>query len=168
MNKTSLTLTGLAALMALAGCATAPTGPSIMALPGAGKSFEQFNTDDVICRQYANSRIDPNATNNNGVRDALVGTAIGAVAGTVIGGNHQGTGVGAGVGLLAGSMAGAGDTQRGNYGSQRQYDNAYTQCMYAKGNQVPVNGRNLQTQPRQPQETAPSMPPPPPPGWRGE
>src|SRR5262249_58117759 len=37
----------LAAL--LAGCASAPTGPSVMVLPGYGKSFEQFNTDDVAC-----------------------------------------------------------------------------------------------------------------------
>src|SRR5262245_62955945 len=41
-------------LMALlGGCATAaPTGPTVMVLPGFGKPFEQFNADDVECRQW--------------------------------------------------------------------------------------------------------------------
>src|SRR5215467_7499543 len=34
------------------GCASAPTGPSVMVLPGLGKSFEQFNEDDAVCRQW--------------------------------------------------------------------------------------------------------------------
>jgi hypothetical protein len=27
-------------------CASAPTGPSVMALPGSGKPFDQFQVDD--------------------------------------------------------------------------------------------------------------------------
>ena len=63
--------------------------------------------------------------------------AISALAGAAIGGK-DGAAVGAGVGLLFGSAAGADAAQSHNYGSQRQYDNAYIQCMYAKGHKVPV------------------------------
>lgn len=34
-------------------CASTPTAPSIMALPGAGKTHEQFRTDDARCRKVA-------------------------------------------------------------------------------------------------------------------
>ncbi|MEJ2645107.1 MAG: hypothetical protein P8180_09270, partial [Gammaproteobacteria bacterium] len=51
--------TGLlaAAALALGGCATMPTGPTVMVLPGQGKSFEQFRQDNMICRQYAYDEI---------------------------------------------------------------------------------------------------------------
>jgi hypothetical protein len=35
----------------LIGCATVPSGPSVMVLPGTGKSLEQFQADDLVCRQ---------------------------------------------------------------------------------------------------------------------
>ena len=37
----------------LAGCASAPTGPSVMVLPATGKSMEQFQAEDARCRQIA-------------------------------------------------------------------------------------------------------------------
>ena len=37
---------------ALAGCVALPIGPSVMVLPGTGKSFDQFRGDDAVCRQY--------------------------------------------------------------------------------------------------------------------
>jgi hypothetical protein len=40
-------------LFVLGGCATAPTGPSVMVLPPAGKPFEQFQAEDAKCRQWA-------------------------------------------------------------------------------------------------------------------
>src|SRR5438034_1278388 len=43
----------VAAVLLLSACATIPTGPTVMVLPGNGKSFEQFQGDDVICRQWA-------------------------------------------------------------------------------------------------------------------
>jgi hypothetical protein len=45
----------LAAIVALvlSACATTPTGPTVMTLPGDGKTIEQFNADDMKCRQYA-------------------------------------------------------------------------------------------------------------------
>jgi len=37
----------------LGGCTTVPVAPSVMALPGSGKSLEQFHADDAVCRQWA-------------------------------------------------------------------------------------------------------------------
>jgi len=37
----------LLAVVGLSACATIPTGPSVMILPGRGKTFEQFQTDDT-------------------------------------------------------------------------------------------------------------------------
>jgi hypothetical protein len=34
-------------MVGLSACATIPTGPSVMILPGRGKTFEQFQTDDT-------------------------------------------------------------------------------------------------------------------------
>jgi hypothetical protein len=39
----------------LSACA-GPTGPGVMVLPGQGSSFEQFQTDDASCRQWAGGR----------------------------------------------------------------------------------------------------------------
>ena len=66
----------------LAGCASVPSGPEVMALPGSAKSAEDFRSDDAACRQTAAT--DAQATD------------------------------------------------------QRRYDMTYLQCMYAKGNQIPV------------------------------
>ncbi len=37
----------------LSGCATIPAAPSVMALPGPGKTLEQFHAEDTLCRQWA-------------------------------------------------------------------------------------------------------------------
>jgi hypothetical protein len=49
----------LAVLLSLvvAGCASAPTAPSVMALAGSGKSWDQFRADDGACRQAAGEEI---------------------------------------------------------------------------------------------------------------
>lgn len=94
------------------------TGPQVMALPGSGRTFEEFNADDATCRRFA--------------------------------------------------------AQREGTASQRRYDMAYMQCMYAKGHRVPVAGGTAgYTPPGAPTAspgtpgvpTPPSgTPPPPPPG----
>ena len=43
----------LAALTVLGGCASIPVAPNVMALPGSEKTLDQFNADDVFCRQWA-------------------------------------------------------------------------------------------------------------------
>jgi hypothetical protein len=50
----------------IAGCASAPTGPSVMILPGKGKTTEQFQADDAKCRQMATSEL---ATKGGNVPD---------------------------------------------------------------------------------------------------
>lgn len=155
-------------VIGLAGCAAAPVGPSVMALPGTGKSFEQFRVDDAECRQYAQWQIGgeqaTQSINQPGVTSAAVGTAIGAVAGAAIGGRDA-AGVGAGVGLITGSMAGAGESQARGYGAQRSYDHAYIQCMYAKGQQVPVAAPPRRVVAPVPLSAPVYIPPPPPPGY---
>lgn len=134
-----------AAVLGLAACTTVPTGPAVMVLPGTGKSFEQFRFDDGVCRQFSFDQVGgqtaARAQENSAVTSAVVGTAVGALAGAAIGGSSSGAAVGAGVGLLGGSMAGAGAAQSSAYGSQRRYDIAYQQCMYAKGHRIPMSGR---------------------------
>lgn len=155
----------LASLL-LAACVSYPTGPSVMVLPGTGKSFEQFRYDDALCRQYALEQIGgtvPGQTASDSMaRSAVAGTAIGAAAGAAIGGN-QGAGVGAGTGLLMGSMAGASAGEASAYGSQRRYDYAFIQCMYAKGHRVPVSGQFTVSPPAPPPPPGSTPPPPPPP-----
>jgi outer membrane lipoprotein SlyB len=168
MKPASLILAAALPALLLAGCASAPTGPTVMALPGTGKNFEQFRRDDEECRQYAEYQIGGavDSANNSQLRSAAVGTAVGAVAGAAIGG-HQGAGTGAGTGLIVGTMAGAGAAQGSGYDVQRRYDYAYIQCMYSKGEQVPVPAGQLHSRPAAPAAApaAPSYPPPPPPDY---
>ena len=151
-------------LVLLGACASVPTAPSLMALPGTGKDYNDFRRDELQCRQYASQQVG-GLVDDPGVRSAVVGTAIGAVAGAAIGG-HQGAAVGAGTGLLFGSVIGAENNRSASYGSQRQYDQTYIQCMYARGHRVPVSAefaRSLAVPRAEPQVTDGAYPPPPPP-----
>src|SRR5258707_14739375 len=47
----------LSSVLALGACTTVPTGPSVMVLPGSGKSLEQFQLDDATCRQWATQQM---------------------------------------------------------------------------------------------------------------
>ncbi len=148
----------------LGACATVPTGPGVMVLPGIGKSFEQFQADDVVCRQWGFQAIGTTpgqAATGSGVASAAVGTVVGAAAGAAIGAAAGSPGLGAaagaGGGLLMGSATGVSSAQYSGQEAQWRYDMAYQQCMYAKGHQIPgVQGayRGAAT---------PSLPPPPPP-----
>jgi hypothetical protein len=168
MRTLSLASVSLLALT-LTACTVMPTGPSVTVLPGSTKSFEQFRYDDVSCRHYAQVQVGGanEAINQSTVGSAVVGTAVGALAGAALGGNHQGAAAGAGMGLLVGSSVGAGNAQSAGYGSQRGYDSAYVQCMYARGHQIPVYGRMLSSPGTPgPGYAAPLAPPPPPGYWR--
>lgn len=140
-KASAVSLAVLSAALLLAGCASVPSGPSVMALPGSGKHFDQFRGDDAICRDYARQQIGGASPNQAGVdaglRSAAVGTAVGAVAGAAIGGRNA-VGVGAGTGLVVGSLAGTGAAHGSAHGAQQNYDNAYVQCMYGNGHRVPV------------------------------
>jgi hypothetical protein len=134
----------LCSVALLSACVTVPTGPSVMVLPGSNKNFDQFQADGYACNQYAQQSTagSGQVAANNAAGNAAVGTLLGAAAGAAIGsvGGNAGAGaaIGAGTGLLFGSTAGANSAGYSNYQMQRQYDQAYVQCMYAKGNQVPM------------------------------
>lgn len=169
------------AVAALSGCASLPTGPSVMVLPAAGKSFEQFQVEDAACRQWAAQQVGgpPGApVNQNTAVGAAVGTAVGAGLGAAIGAasGHAGAGaaIGAGAGLLGGAAAGANADQASGWNAQRRYDMAYQQCMYAKGNQLPgvypsAYRATIPPPPPGAYRSAPAPPPAPPPPvapWR--
>jgi hypothetical protein len=146
----------------LAGCASIPTGPSVMVLPTPGKPLEQFQGEDAICRQWAAQSLGSGTTPEvqSAATSAAVGTAVGAAAGAVIGsvGGHAGSGaaVGAATGLAAGTLMGLNALQAHWWEVQRRYDIAYQQCMYTKGNQVPGVVQN----PPAPRRNYPPPPPP--------
>jgi hypothetical protein len=146
-------------LLLLSSCAAVPTGPSLLVLPGTGKNFDQFREDDLVCRQFASvqtgGRTPTQAASASGVAGAAIGTALGAATGAAIGGG-EGAAIGAGTGLAAGSLVGAGEASGSAGAAQQRYDMSYVQCMYAKGNRVPVPG-NLMYEDRHE-----SYPPPPP------
>ena len=125
----------------LAACAFAPTGPTVAVMPANGKPFDLFQKEDIACRQYASNAVADSSQQaiQEGVTSALIGTAVGAAAGALVnGGSHQGVGTGAGIGLVGGSVVGAANASNKQQTAQIQYNNAYMQCMYAKGNQVPA------------------------------
>jgi hypothetical protein len=136
---------GVVSVLALSACAVAPPqGPSVMALPAQGKSFEAFQQDDASCRGYANQQTGgasaAQAATNSGVGSAVLGTALGAGVGAALGSVGGAVGAGAAIGgatgLLAGSAIGAGNAQAAGGNIQARYDTAYTQCMYSHGDTV--------------------------------
>jgi hypothetical protein len=176
----------IAAVLLLAGCVTVPTGPNVLVLPGYGKDFEQFKVDDAVCRQWALQQTGTTANKASteaAAGSAAVGTVVGAATGAAVGAAYgepaMGAAVGSGVGLLGGTAAGANSAASAQWTVQHRYDMAYMQCMYTKGNQIPVPG-GLQRPPAstvQHAEPPPEMsrpvnvppppagsPPPPPPG----
>jgi len=138
----------LTSLVALAGCVSVPQGPTVAVMPGAGKSLDQFSADAAMCQQFAQSAIagpsqaaqDYTAANTAG--SAAVGAAVGALIGSATGQAGAGAAWGAGTGLLFGGAAAGNAGAVSSYTLQRQFDIAYMQCMYTRGNQVP--GRMVQ------------------------
>ncbi len=163
MNKLQKCLVAVVAACTMGGCATIPPGPSVMVLPGAGKSFATFRADDQDCRSWAEAQTGWNANdtvNQNVVAGSAIGTVLGAGLGAVIGSASGNMGAGAGIGAVSGLIGGAavssGQAQSSGMEVQRRYDIAYQQCMYSKGNQIPGSrGRARSTY----------VPPPPPPSY---
>src|SRR5207249_4078450 len=145
MGRDAKMRTGVLALvftLSLGACATVPLGPSVMVLPGTGKSFDQFQADDAVCRQWASVQTGTTpqqAAGSSAAKSGVLGTLLGAGLGAAIGAatGHPGVGaaVGAGGGLLAGTAVGAGAGEAAGHQGRQRYDNAFEQCMYAKGHQ---------------------------------
>jgi hypothetical protein len=150
----------------LGGCATVPDGPSVMVLPGHGKSFERFQADDAICRDFALSRVGgvtaQRARNESTAATAATAAVLGAAVGAAANGG-RGAGIGAASGALVGTAVGSGTGSGAAWDAQRRYDQAYQQCMYAKGNQIPVSDAWSRGSSR----GYYAVPPPPPSGWTG-
>ena len=139
------TTIAVVSVLAVGACTVPPpSGPSVMALPAQGKSFEAFQQDDFVCRGFATQQTGgasaSQAATNSAVGSAVLGTALGA-------------GVGAAIGAVPAvrwcrgrdrwrhGIAGRQRDRRGQCPSsgaavQSRYDIAYTQCMYSKGNSV--------------------------------
>lgn len=167
--RVSASAQSLLAVAVLTACAAAPPpGPSVAVMPGQSKTFEQFQQDDTVCRQFALQGIgyaSPAQTQQNAtLAGAAVGTVAGAAAGAAIGaaGHNPGAGaaIGAGAGLVLGTAAGSSQGYASSAQAQRAYDVAYQQCMVAKGNGVAATGI---TQPISPAPYA--YPYYAPPGW---
>lgn len=127
----------------LAGCAATPMGPTVQVMPGPGKSFETFQGDQASCKTYAAGQVQgqADAANQRAVGAALLTTVLGAGVGAAVGGAAGDAGAGAAIGAASGAAGGSaiGATSSSNdqMNIQQQYDNAYSQCMYAKGELVP-------------------------------
>lgn len=156
----------------LTACASIPTGPSVMALPGSGKNFNQFRIDDYQCRQYALNQVGGVTPNRSaltsGAGSAAIGTGVGAVAGALIGAASgsplSGAAIGAGGGLIGGALMGSGSARASGRIGQQRYDNSYVQCMYAQGHRVPVHGQIIENPVRSNNRYQNTNIPPPPPG----
>lgn len=157
MMQSRATIAAVSVVTLLAACAQPPIGPTVSVMPAPNKPFQAFQEDDVICRQFASQQSAGAAERGNEtqVGSAVIGTVLGAGLGAAIGGG-RGAAIGAGAGALGGTAVGTGAAERGQYTAQQLYNNAYSQCMYSRGNQVAGYVAA-------PAYAAP--PPPPPPGY---
>ena len=160
-------------VLLLAACASTPMGPTVRALPPQGKNFDQFQSEQYNCKQYAEDQVRGQAerANTTGLIEGVGGTILGAGLGAAIGGG-QGAAIGAAGGAVAGTAVGASTSGHEQKGIQQQYNDAYVQCMVAKGNQLdrPVmyapqpQTTVIYTQPAPPTviytQPAPQQPPP--------
>jgi len=153
----------LLTLVALSASATIPTGPNVMVWPGPGKPFEVFQSDDAVCRQWDSQQAgaQPSESANKTLASGaavgmILGAGLGAAFGAASGDFGAGLGIGAASGAIVGTAAASGPSYGAQWEVQRRYDNAYLQCMYVKGNQVPGAVRTYRR----------AVPPPsPPPGF---
>jgi uncharacterized protein YcfJ len=132
---------GLATI--LAGCASTPLGPTVQTMPGPGKSFDTFQSDNNVCKGFAADQVKGQADAANQRTGAAValGTLLGAGLGAAVGGASGDAGAGAAVGAASGAAVGTGYGANSGMSDQamiqQQYDNAFSQCMYSKGEVVP-------------------------------
>jgi uncharacterized protein YcfJ len=150
--KPKVVVASVAVALLIAGCVQQPAGPMVAVMPAPYKPFDVFEQDQAACIEFANQQTAGQAedANTQAIGTAALGTALGAGLGAALGGG-QGAAVGAAGGALGGSLYGAGPADRAQQNLQQRYDTAYSQCMYARGNQVPGYA------------SAPAVPPPPPP-----
>ncbi|HML09856.1 MAG TPA: YMGG-like glycine zipper-containing protein [Stellaceae bacterium] len=154
------------AAVALSGCAPTVMAPTVPVMPGSGKAFDAFMADQQTCEAYANTQTAPLSAqaNNQALGGALLTTALGAGLGAAIGGG-RGAAIGAASGAVVGTATAAQGSSIAGMSIQQQYDIFYSQCMSARGNQVPGYSSNMYAIPPYPGYGAsppgPMAPPPP-------
>ena len=134
-----LSLIALSSIFLVA-CATPPMGPTVQVMPSSAKPFQVFQQEQAECKQYAQSQVagQADAANQMAVGAVVLGTVLGAALGSATSGRHyDDTGAGAATGAIVGTGIAANSSQNTQSSIQEQYNNAYVQCMYSKGNQVP-------------------------------
>jgi hypothetical protein len=114
-RRTWTLLAATAQIVVLAGCVPTVMGPTVSATPGPGKLPADFAGDHAACAAQANQQMAP-----------VVQAANNQVAGTALQNLLTGTG------NDAAALNAQATTQL-----QQQYDNTYSACMYAKGDNVP-------------------------------
>ena len=136
MSSTLITKSLLAVAL-LSGCATQPMGPTAHVMPATGKPFEVFAQDQATCKQFASNEVDGGATmaNLKEFGTAAITTGLGGGLGAALRG-ERGAEIGGSVGAIGGAGLAAHGSAHYQASLQGRYDIAYTQCMYARGNQV--------------------------------
>jgi hypothetical protein len=118
-----------------------PMGPTVVAMPAPGMSFDAFRQDDQYCRYYASqttgngrgAQAAGQSSTNTAIGGTLLGTAAGALLGAAGGNAGVGAAIGAGSGLLLGGAVAGGHSQNAADSLQAQYNVAYAQCMVGHG-----------------------------------
>jgi uncharacterized protein YcfJ len=126
-------LATLAVFVLFGGTAAAEMSPSVAVMPGKGKPFKVFQQDQAACKQYANN--ETAAAQRQAAQQGnqvATGAVVGGIIGGILGGGH-----GAAAGAAGGASDAADAQAQAQADLQQRYDDAYSQCMYAKGNQVP-------------------------------
>lgn len=108
-------LAAMAQIVILAACVPTVMAPTVSATPGPGKLPSDFAADHALCTTQANQQMAP-----------AVQAANNQVAGTAM------------LNLMTGTGANAVDVNtQATTALQQQYDNTYSACMYAKGDNIP-------------------------------
>ena len=132
-------------LACLGGCATTPSGPTARVMPAPGKPFAVFQDDQALCKQFAEGEVAgaPLTDDAKRIGGAVLTAALGAGLGAAMTPWRSGAGAGrfGALGAAAGAAIAGRGSARDQGDLQGRYDLAYTQCMFARGNQVPGAGR---------------------------
>ena len=102
-------------LFALAACVPETLTPTVAVMPTPGKPLQAFAAEQAACKQFAEQQIGPAREQ---AKNTVMTTALTTQEDNPV----------AAVQATAATVTAT---------LQQQYDNAFSQCMYAKGNQVP-------------------------------
>jgi uncharacterized protein YcfJ len=153
MNVKKTMTAGVAGIALLASaCAAPPMGPTIAVMPPPNKPMELFQHDSSDCQGYAQGIVKASVdqANQQMAGQVIFGALLGAALGGAAGGARA-IGAGAAAGAVVGTAVAADGAPWAQLSIQQQYDIAFAQCMYSRGDQVPGYTQQY------------ALPPPPPP-----